>query len=163
MLLHCWICSLQGTRIDSNPLSPTIVAEIIEDKVKLPLRADMFKVYDPDKRGLSDWPLTDEWDHMLHKGHLPWEMVTDHELTVKRMSGGGPERLLTDQGWICIDDIGIVPEGGRVIVLPLNYGKVEEIEKQEIPDLYCKICGAGPFKNKQQKGAHMRWEHKEKK
>ena len=157
MLLHCWICSLQGTRIDNRPLSPTLIAEIIEDKIKLPLRADMFKIYDPDKRGLREWPLTDEWDHMLHRNHLPWEMTFDDEITRNRVANGGPERLLTDMGWIEIDCEGIVPVGGRAIVLPMNYGDnagipTEQTElskdKKEASGLYCTVCGAGPFNNR---------------
>ena len=164
MLLHCWLCSLQGTRIDNRPLSPTLVAEIIEDKIKLPLKADMFRVYDPDKRGLPDWPASDEWDHMLHRNHLPWEMTYDEQITVNRVACGGPERLFTDQGWITIDSEGIVPEGGRVEVediveIPLGQKPVINTRK-DVLELYCTICGEGPFKNKQQRGSHMRYEHK---
>ena len=169
MLLHCWLCSLQGTRIDNRHLSPTLVAEIIENKIKLPLKADMFRVYDPDKRGLPDWPVSDEWDHMLHRNHLPWEMTYDEQITVNRAARGGPERLFTDIGWVTIDSEGIVPDGGRDIVLPMNYGDAAEIPEQKAPviknkkdilELYCTICGEGPFKNKQQRGSHMRYEHK---
>ena len=167
MLLHCWLCSLQGTRIDNVPLSPTLVAEIIEDKIKLPLKADMFRVYDPDKRGLPDWPVSDEWDHMLHRNHLPWEMTYNEQITANRAARGGPERLFTDQGWITIDSEGIVPEGGRVEVedtveIPLGQKPVINTRK-DVLELYCTICGEGPFKNKQQRGSHMRYEHKEKK
>ena len=160
MLLHCWICSLQGSRIDNNPLSPTLVTEIIEDKIKLPLKADMFKTYDPDKRGLREWPLTDDWDHMLHHNHLPWEMTYDDEITRKRVVNGGPGRLLTDKGWIEIDDIGIVPKGGRPDAVDASEIELQGDGKQEIMELYCTVCGVGPFKNKQQRGSHVRYEHK---
>jgi hypothetical protein len=110
MILHCEICSQGGQRMDTY----SQVARIREDLIRLPLAPEMFEAVS-DRETVPPWAPGCDWIWMKCPWHHgPWWMTTDAR-TLKAMEQGGPSRLCTDEGWIEIDEHGIVrPDGDRV-------------------------------------------------
>jgi len=108
MILHCYYCALGGDRRSHS----SEVAIVDEDKLQLPLTADMFLPLDPAHDQTVPF-ITNEWRYMLHRacGKYPWPFNVNpiH----------GPSRILTDQGIIDIPDSPPIP--GEIVTMVKSY------------------------------------------
>ena len=155
LVLHCEVCSLLDEQGNYRLHPDSAIGIIDENLLRLPLRWEMFKSMNT-KRGVpSFWRQDVTWEGLKcphapqgeGQGHSPWKLV-DEKATQERMRQGGPSRLLTNRGWILINERGIVVEPVDQAA-PLD----EEVWK-------CEVCGR-EFKTKANLGAHMR-SHKKK-
>jgi hypothetical protein len=119
------------------------------------------------------WPTPRPYDRMLHYGHMPWgDSIVDGE---QWKNDGGPRLLLTDHGWVEIDENGIVrtekegQEHKRELFtdeeLEAEWNRrqklQEEIKDKKIegkPIYTCEMCGE-VFNYPLQKARHIRLEH----
>jgi len=108
MILHCYYCALGGDRRTHS----SEVAVIDQDKLQLPLKADMFLPLDPAHDQTPPF-ITDEWRYMFHRacGMYPWPYNVHPVL--------GPSRILTDEGIIDIPDT--LPIPGEIITTVKSY------------------------------------------
>lgn len=111
MILHCAICSLDLSgkiRLTKD----SAIAIIDEGKIRLPLDGSMFKpLLTPGGDNLSPiWvgePMI-KWDEMSCFGR-PHSVFGEEVFDTQEADKvGGPRKILTDQGWIEIDEEGIV-------------------------------------------------------
>jgi len=107
MILHCEHCSLGGTSIGPH----SAIAKIDVSKLDLPLRADMFQgLY-----GGQVWDNCVEWRHMhcprSNGAHLVF--MINYEDTGKAIEQGGPDRILTDEGWVDLVTTECCPKCGK--------------------------------------------------
>lgn len=120
MILHCFICSCGGKRVGPH----SEVAIIREDEIKLPLQVDHFEglkfggaqAVNPFKDIASAAPRIDAWLHMrCRHGHTPWprESVWERGQLAQNKKAGGPSKILTDQGWMQLNEKGIKGEGDK--------------------------------------------------
>lgn len=97
MILHCQICSIQGTHISED----SAIATIDEKKLKLPLTPEMFTSINPEREIPAPWMPGTDWQNMQcpkGRAHLPWGIdFTDIDQAIK---DGGPKQLLTGEGMI---------------------------------------------------------------
>ena len=101
MILHCQICSCQGTHISKD----SAIATINTDKIALPLTPDMFTSVNPEREIPTPWLLGVNWQTMRcpRGNHLPWGLPMDD--VHRAMIDGGPAQILTDEGLIDIAQI----------------------------------------------------------
>lgn len=177
LVLHCERCSVDGTRIHEQ----SEIAVIDTEKLRLPLEATMFSSINPKREIPSFWKPGNTWATVrcMWGNHTPFNLVDD-AMTQQRQKDGGPRRLLTNRGWIEIDEQGILladklktlvteAAGATEVQLPIVdeagivAGRIGE-PQEGIPDkvgYLCEFCGK-EFKTKANLGAHQR-SHKEKK
>jgi len=159
LILHCEICAMVDEQADIYRLHEHSEVAVLDEKaLRLPLTWQMFGSINPKRQIPSIWPPNALWQtikcvwapQIEGQGHSPWKLKDDKE-TQKRMAQGGPSRLLTNRGWIEIDERGIVAHANE----PTNIATQTE--------WLCDFpgCDKGPFKSKQALTAHSRV-HKEK-
>ena len=101
MILHCQICSCQGTHTSTD----SAIATIETDKLTLPLTPDMFSSVNPEREIPTPWQPGVDWQTMKcpRGNHLPWGIPFDE--TDQAMIDGGPKQLLTDEGLIDVKQV----------------------------------------------------------
>lgn len=95
MILHCAICSVQGTHMSED----SAIATIDESKLKLPLTSEMFTSINPERDIPVPWRQGVDWQTMqCPRGsvHLPWGI--EYQDIDQAIRDGGPKQLLTDKG-----------------------------------------------------------------
>ena len=99
MILHCQICSLNGTHINED----SAIATIDRSKLKLPLTPEMFTSVNPERHIPPPWLPGVDWQTMIcpRGNHLPWGI--DYQDTDQAIREGGPKQLLTDEGLIDVE------------------------------------------------------------
>lgn len=133
---HCAICSDNGERMGIH----SRIGFIKRDALALPLDGSMFDSPDPDRGVAAPWAQGVPWDRMLHFRHLPWGL--DAVSTPDAMAQGGPDRLLTDQGWMTISQIQTVKPAPAIEVptIPLDQFALDVPPSEAYK---CPKCGKG--------------------
>jgi hypothetical protein len=106
MILHCFRCSAQGTRLSRF----SELAKIDVKKLRLPLTLEMFSDPWPERRkGVPPtWRLPFKWYQWnCWHGGPPWGADRQAKFDEARKKGG-PDKIFTDEGWVYIDETGIV-------------------------------------------------------
>lgn len=104
MILHCWICSQGGERLHEA----TKVATVRTDELRLPLKGSMFGSLMPEREVPPPWSPEQTWDTMTcpkHRRSPPWPVVKDEEANRRFKAQGGPDFILTDQGFFYLAPI----------------------------------------------------------
>ena len=101
MILHCQICSCQGTHTSTD----SAIATIETDKLTLPLTPDMFSSVNPEREIPTPWQPGVDWQTMKcpRGNHLPWGIAYDK--ISQAIKDGGPKQLLTDEGVIDVKQV----------------------------------------------------------
>ncbi|MFH1593578.1 MAG: hypothetical protein ABID09_02645 [Candidatus Omnitrophota bacterium] len=104
LFLHCEICSQEGKRISNE----SKLAIILEDKIRLPLDISMFSAFDPERGVNMRLGFSPQDGRLSHSpfNHPPW--VVDSKVIEEIRKEGGPHRLLTNKGYMKINQGGIV-------------------------------------------------------
>lgn len=175
LILHCEICALYDEQDESYRLHEQSEIAVLDEKaLRLPLTWQMFGSINPKREIPSIWQPNALWQTLKclwapqveGQGHSPWKLRDDKE-TQLRMTQGGPARLLTNRGWIEIDERGIKRiDSGEPLIITSD-DKLPPVivnGKGDIKEWSCDHphCDKGPFKSKQALTAHSRV-HKEKK
>ena len=94
LILHCFACSLNGTRL----MKESEIAIIDEEKLNLPLRGDMFLPYLDEARGIPKRLAGEFFGEMkcLRHGGPPWNLTPEEAMEANKR--GGPKTLLTNRG-----------------------------------------------------------------
>ena len=139
------------------------LAVINEDVLKLPLDMSMFSAFEPERGIDIQLSFSPQDGRLVHKhfNHAPW--VVTSEVIEQIRKNGGPNRLLTNKGYIKINNEGIVTD---LIVEKKKEAPVEEEKEEEEPEKLFKCeesgCDKG-FATKPQLQGHMNWHKRSKK
>lgn len=156
MILHCMICSLGGTHINSD----SAIAVVDIEKLDLPLDSSMFTSFMPERELPSPWQPGADWQNMKcpRGNHLPWGIELDE--TDQAMKNGGPEKILTDaigMGFIRTKKIereGINPFKMISSSIVIDTEKNEVVETKKL--FKCDYCPKADIKSLAGKMAHER-------
>ncbi len=116
--LHCKICALGG----DHPGDHSKIATVDMVRIKAPVSPDMFRSPYPDRVPQDPWPPNTPWARMIcPRCHNPIWAFTQDQYLVATAKGGPDEILISEETsdgqkkyrLAKVDQLGIVPEGGR--------------------------------------------------
>lgn len=161
MILHCMICSLGGSHINSD----SAIGVVDIEKLDLPLKHSMFTSLMPERELSAPWQLGADWQNMKcpRGNHLPWGIELDE--TDQAMKDGGPKQILTNEGfietqklkktgvWVEPEIDGITKEVFTQTEVSKNGNKLKAITKAPFK---CDYCPKADIKSLAGKMAHER-------
>ena len=165
LILHCEICSQEGKRMSKE----SKLAVINEDVLKLPLDMTMFSAFEPERGIDIQLSFSPQDGRLIHKylNHAPW--VVTSEVIEQLRTNGGPNRLLTNKGYIYINQTGIVKREWEEKPEPEPKEKTPDEDKeppkeQQEKSFKCEEPGCDKgFATKPQLQGHMNWHKRSKK
>lgn len=106
MKLHCEICARYEPDTDRLHQGPhSEIATIKEDEIRLPLDGSMFASPNPEREVPAPWQAGVPWDRLFcpRGGHLIFLAIPGR--MQQAMEQGGPDKILTDKGWLDLTKI----------------------------------------------------------
>lgn len=151
MILHCMICSLGGTHINSD----SAIAVVDMEKLDLPLDSSMFTSLMPERELPPPWQPGADWQNMKcpRGNHLPWGIELDE--TDQAMKDGGPKQILTDEGFVETkkqDEANSFKMMSSSVIIDTEKNEVVETKKL----FKCDYCPKADIKSLAGKMAHER-------
>lgn len=100
MKLHCEICALYDPTTGEYRIADHTEIATVDPSISLPLKASMFTSPKPKNEMPAPWLDGATWDSMRcpMANHSIFNMM-DQERTNRAMAEGGPDSILTDEGW----------------------------------------------------------------